>query len=388
MKILYITPSLPNDYARIRTKNILKALQKIGEDVTLVSLYSSKKDLIYYDEAKKLVNKIILFKKSKILSLIQCCICLFCPFPLRTAYVWNHKMHSYFKKLNQDEYDMIYIKRLRMAQYARYFKKEKVYIDITDSLTKYYDRIRKETFGLSKLLNEEEYFKHRNYEIKIAKTYQTIICSEDDKKYLEDINHTQLNSMLVMCNSIDTDKWKTDRIKVNAKGGRKKLVFSGMMDYEPNILAAKYIINDIVPKLSVDYEISLVGKKCPTQLKKLEKTNVHFTGYVEDMKKELMKNDIYLCPIVAGSGIKNKIFQAGCSGLPIISTSMGLEGLPDEMKKYAFIANTPEEFIDRIEEINHMEENELIERIQKQQKYMIEHYDIIVEIKKLVDKVR
>ena len=53
MEILYIAPSLPNDFSRVRSKNIIKALKNKGCNITLISLYSSKKDLVYLEETKQ-----------------------------------------------------------------------------------------------------------------------------------------------------------------------------------------------------------------------------------------------------------------------------------------------------------------------------------------------
>lgn len=98
MEILYIAPSLPNDFSRVRSKNIIKALKNKGCNITLISLYSSKKDLVYLEETKQMVDKVILFKQPKIISLINCFTGMLSPYTLRTLYVYNKKLHKYLKK--------------------------------------------------------------------------------------------------------------------------------------------------------------------------------------------------------------------------------------------------------------------------------------------------
>lgn len=365
MEILYITPSIPNEFSRVRTINLLKSFKANGCKVDIISLYSDDNELEYLS---KISNNIKVIKQPKIVSYFNCFIGLFLPIPLQNAYVYNFKLHRLLSK-NKKNYDMIYIKRLRMAGYAKHFDKDKVYIDLTDSLTKYYDRIRKKSNGLGKVMNNEEYFKHLNYEIKIAKKYKTIICSDDDKKYLENKHNTSLKNMKVIYNTIDTKKWYCD---YKEKIKRTKLVFSGVLDYEPNILAAKYIIEEIMPNLSDDYSITFVGKNVPNELKKYESNRICFTGYVNDMKKELKKYDIYLCPIIAGSGVKNKILQASLVGLPIITTSLGIEGIKKEFKKFVFLANSPKEFVSQIKKVNNIN---ILETIKQQQNFIIKNYD-------------
>ncbi len=385
MEILYIAPSLPNDFSRVRSKNIIRALKNKGCNITLISLYSSKKDLVYLDETKKMVDEVILFKQPKVISLLNCFIGILLPYTLRTLYVYNRKLHKFLKKSKKD-YDLIYIKRLRMAQYGKYFDISKVYIDITDSLTKYYDRIRKQSKGFKKIISEEEYIKHKIYETLIIKKYNTVICSEEDKKYLMEKLNTDLNNMLVINNSIETERWVNKNILFKEKNKRTKIVFSGMMDYEPNILAVHYIIDKIMPLLDDNYNIYFVGKNCSEELKKLESSNIHFVGYVDNMKEELQKYDMYICPIIAGSGVKNKILQAASVGLPIVSNNLGIEGIENDIKKYVFLGNTPKELAKQIEQINALDTHALKNIIKNQQEFIIENYDINVAIEKLVKK--
>ena len=82
-----------------------------------------------------------------------------------------------------------------------------------------------------------------------------------------------------------------------------------------------------------------------------------------------------------GAGTKNKIIQAGMTGLPIISTSLGVEGLNNNIKKEIYIANNEEEFINEIRKVQE-EDTNILERKIKLQQEMIKKYnsmDIIAE---------
>ena len=367
MEILYITPSIPNEFSRMRTINLIKSFKSNGCNVDIVALYTKKEELKYLKDFK---GNIKVIKQPKFFSYINCLIGIFLPIPLQNAYVFNIKLHRLLSKVDKNKYDLIYIKRLRMAGYAIHFDKEKTFIDLTDSLTKYYERVKNFSKGISKVINAEEYLKHLKYEIKIAKKYNTIICSDDDKKYLEQKHNKRLNNMRVIYNTIDTKKWYNKVIR--NKKNKTKLVFSGILDYLPNTLAAKFIIDKIMPNLPEEFSITFIGKNVPNTLKVFESNRIHFTGYVKDMKKELQKYDIYVCPILAGSGVKNKILQASLVGLPIVTNSLGIEGIKKEIKNYVFMAEDANEFIKQIMTINSLD---ILERIKKQQKYIMKLYD-------------
>ena len=85
--------------------------------------------------------------------------------------------------------------------------------------------------------------------------------------------------------------------------------------------------------------------------------------------------------------MKNKILQAGAVGLPIIATDMAIEGLNTELKKTIYLANTNEEFIDRIEEINNTTTFNLKSRILLQ-KNIIEKSNSIEIIREKIIKLK
>lgn len=99
--------------------------------------------------------------------------------------------------------------------------------------------------------------------------------------------------------------------------------FVGSYTYEPNRSAASVITDVLAPAFS-DVEFLLVGHAPPQSTRR----NVHTPGYVEDLAGALHLADIALCPLFTGSGTKLKMLDYFAAGLPVISTSIGVEGLP------------------------------------------------------------
>lgn len=367
MNLIYISPSPPNEMERARTLNILKSLKENGTQITLITLYN-KSQTKYLEEAKEYVDEIIKIRYSKIIAIIYAFISIFLPIPARVGYCFSFKLRRYLKN-NKIKYDVAYIKRLRLAQYKKYINADKKYIDITDSLTKYYERLYKNEKTIKKLFYLEEYIKLKKYEIKICEENENIIiCSEDDKKYIEKVSPKTRGHINVIENVLDVSKWKKENIQVKEKGKRTNLVFMGVMDYKPNVEAVKYIIEKIMPKLNSEYNLKIIGPKVSKNLKELETDRIKFLGYVKSVKDEFEKSDIFICPLKIGAGTKNKIIQAGMSGLPIICTTLALEGLDKELKNLVYIAESKSDFINKIKEIQDMENEKLKEKIEMQQK--------------------
>jgi glycosyltransferase involved in cell wall biosynthesis len=116
------------------------------------------------------------------------------------------------------------------------------------------------------------------------------------------------------------------------------------MFYLPNRQAAEIILKNILPKLkSYNFRVTFIGM-VPEELvnKYAQNPNVNFTGFVDDINRELKRAAIALCSVTAGSGMKVKILNFAAAGLPIISTTIGANGyekfssiiLEDNFNKY------------------------------------------------------
>ena len=385
MDLLYISPSPPNELERVRSLNLIKAFKENNINITLITLYNKKQEK-YLDDVSKYVDKLVKVKYSRVISSLYAVISLFLPISTRVGYCFNFKMIKKLKSINK-EYDIVYIKRLRMAQYKKYVKAKKIYIDITDSLTKYYERLYRSTKGIKKLFYFEEYYKLKKYEVKTCEENKNIvICSEDDKDYIEKLSKKAENNINVIENVIDLSKWKRNNIKIKECGKRNKISFFGVMSYEPNILAAEYAIKNIMPFIDKKYYLDIIGPNVPNKIKRLENERIKCLGYVKLIEEELQKSDIFICPLFVGAGTKNKILQVGELGIPIICTNFALEGLPKEFKSVIYIANRKEEFLKKIEEIQNTDIEVLMNRMEKQKK-IIEKYNSIEFISKKINKI-
>lgn len=123
-------------------------------------------------------------------------------------------------------------------------------------------------------------------------------------------------------------------------------VFVGSYSYEPNRAAARLIADVLAPAFP-DVEFLLVGRSPP----ETARSNVHAPGYVEDLAGALRLADIALCPLFAGSGTKLKMLDYFAAGLPVVSTSIGIQGLPVEDGRHVLVQDSIAEFEQAIERL-------------------------------------
>ena len=127
------------------------------------------------------------------------------------------------------------------------------------------------------------------------------------------------------------------------------LVFTGSMDWLPNDDAIQYFVREIMPliKQSVpDVRLVVVGRNPYPGLVKLSQSDpsINVTGRVEDVRPYIERAAAYIVPIRVGGGTRLKIYEAMAMEKPVISTTVGAEGLPVRDLDELLLADTPEAF--------------------------------------------
>jgi glycosyltransferase involved in cell wall biosynthesis len=128
------------------------------------------------------------------------------------------------------------------------------------------------------------------------------------------------------------------------------LVFTGSMDWMPNIDAIQYLMDEIWPLIATkrpDARFVIVGRSPPSRLVDAAKSRGlrwEFTGRVEDVRPYVRRSQVYVIPLRVGGGTRLKVFEAMAMGCPVVSTAIGVEGLPLDPGRHYLLADTPEDF--------------------------------------------
>jgi glycosyltransferase involved in cell wall biosynthesis len=148
---------------------------------------------------------------------------------------------------------------------------------------------------------------------------------------------------------VDTSYFKP----IEAVKRRGSIVFSGSMDWDPNEDAVLYFVKEIYPliKEKAPYaSFTVVGRNPSQRLKSLNKldSSINITGTVEDVRPYLTESEVYVVPLRIGGGTRIKIFEAMAMALPVVSTSIGAEGLSVKNGENILLSDQPEEFADNV----------------------------------------
>lgn len=138
----------------------------------------------------------------------------------------------------------------------------------------------------------------------------------------------------------------------------KKLVFVAPQGHYPNVAGLDWFLNncfDILLKKDDEWSLDIIGKWSSDGIKRYSKyKNIRFLGFVPSLR-EAMAGSIMIVPLTVGSGIRMKILEASMLGIPFISTTIGVEGLPFKDGTDCFIADDPGDMVNKIFRLYDME---------------------------------
>jgi len=148
----------------------------------------------------------------------------------------------------------------------------------------------------------------------------------------------------VIPNGVDLEYFTPSPAARPARPGR--LVFTGSMNWLPNQDAMVYCVREIMPRLPAgrDWSLDIVGQSPPPPVTALASEKIRVTGTVEDVRPYIREASIYIVPLRIGGGSRLKILEAFAMGVPLVSTSVGCEGLGVEDGQQLLIADTPADF--------------------------------------------
>ena len=155
---------------------------------------------------------------------------------------------------------------------------------------------------------------------------RVVVVSREDAAALRGLDPTL--RPVVIPNGVDLTAFSPDPHSIR---DRDRVIFAGVMSAAPNVSAAEFLARVVMPRVRVEVpaaHLVIVGREPTVAVRRLSRLpSVEVVGEVEDMRAWLTSSSVCACPMISGTGIKNKLLEAMASGLPCVVTPLTLRGV-------------------------------------------------------------
>ncbi|MBS3914852.1 MAG: glycosyltransferase [Bacteroidetes bacterium] len=350
MKILFVANRVPFPPYRGDKLKIFNLASKLGADheIHLITIAETKEDLTYKLELEKKFHHVKLFYLPKWKSYLRVLRTLFSGVPLQVGYFkspdFQKILHQY---LQENKFDAIHVQHLRMSQFIEDPHKLNAILDLPDAFSLYWKR-RSENAGKlwMRKFAAMEYKRLLAYEkYQLNRFPLNLVCSKEDCEYL--IQSTDAN-VQVLPNGVDTNLFQPNSGILPIPG---RILFTGNMDYEPNVDAVEYFCSEIFPEIKkqVPYaHFVIAGQRPVARVLRLKSESVFITGFVKDMNQEYSLSNVVVAPLRFGAGTQNKVLESMATGVPVVCTKVGFKGLGIQSGEGAILTNSTDAFISEV----------------------------------------
>ena len=190
------------------------------------------------------------------------------------------------------------------------------------------------------------YMQLLRYETRLVRRFSRVqVCSRENADYLLQFVpelRGRIDSNLRAI--IDTKSYRY----VAARREPNTILFVGSVRHKPNLNALIWFVDHVFPlvlRLQPEAQLVVAGAGSWEVLReKLDHPNIRALGFVPEMRALFEQYSVLVCPILSGSGVRVKLLEAFASGIAVVSTTMGAEGLADKSGEICELADRPEDF--------------------------------------------
>jgi glycosyltransferase involved in cell wall biosynthesis len=197
---------------------------------------------------------------------------------------------------------------------------------------------------LRRWLWHDQLVKMARFERETLRRFNCIIAvSERDRRLFQ--SNYGIKDVKVISTGVDLRKFQYGPVS-----NEPVIIFTGSMDSRSNVDAVGYFMDQIWPIVSTsrpDARVMIVGRNPPSSLVETAQQRRlpwAFTGFVDDVRPFIRGGQLSIIPLRVGSGTRIKAFEAMALGSPVVSTSVGIEGLPVQAGIHYLKADSPADF--------------------------------------------
>ncbi|MCB9252770.1 MAG: glycosyltransferase [Flavobacteriales bacterium] len=353
MKILFVANRVPYPPFRgdkLKIYNLARRLSA-NNDLYLITFAETKEDLKHLPRIREIFKEVHIVYLPKWKSYLNVLLAVFSAMPLQVAYFRSRKMKKRIRNfLKAHPVDVVHTQHLRMAPFTRELNYPKI-LDLPDAFSLYWKRRlanRKNPFV--KMFEQLEFRRLYEFEGFVTHKFNSVlVCSAEDKEFLEKEHKSPKVNLLR--NGVDLDTFKTGGHDYRR---REMVLFTGNMDYAPNVDAVLYFSKEIWPlirsKIS-HVKFVIAGQRPVNKVLQLACEDIEVTGFVPNLNEMYESASVVVSPLRFGAGTQNKVLEAMAMGVPVVSGPIGFKGLEILQGEGVFMEIEKELFAQKVIEL-------------------------------------
>jgi sugar transferase (PEP-CTERM/EpsH1 system associated) len=273
---------------------------------------------------------------------------------LTRGYYRDRRLQAWVKAtIEQSRPSRIFVFCSAMAGYVEEATRIRRIMDMVDVDSEKWRQYAETRHGAARLLWSHEARCLLQLERQAARNFDaTVFVSAAEAEAFRRLVPESTNRIHTVNNGVDLDYFKREARFHNPFDGRTAIVFTGAMNYWPNIDGVRWFSTEVMPRLrrlQPSPVFWIVGADPSPAVEKLASaTDIRITGRVEDVRPYLAHAKVVVAPLRIARGIQNKVLEAMAMGAPVVATPDAVKGLTVRDEAEVLTASSAEGFADQI----------------------------------------
>jgi len=358
-RLLYLVhrlPFPPNKGDKVRSYHLLKHLVQQHE-VHVGTFIDDPDDEQYLPELRAMCASVCAVPLQPIRAKLRSLAALFTGEPLTLRYYHDQRLHQWVRQtLSAGTIDATLVFSSSMGQYVESTANVPVLVDLVDvDSAKWADYAHQHAWPMSWLYRREGLRLLAYERAVVSSARHSFLVTQKEVELFERLASDCRGKVDALCNGVDAEFFAPGADRVSPfEPDEQAVVFTGAMDYWPNVDAVTWFVQDMLPVLRQRWpalRFHIVGRSPTPAVRALASEAVRITGTVPDVRPYLQHAAVVVAPLRLARGVQNKVLEAMAMARPVVAANVCVAAIDAEPGRDVLTATEAGDYVDQIHQL-------------------------------------